>query len=246
MKLLNEIQQKLKAPKGQRNSFGNYNYRSCEDILKAIKPLLGDGVLTLTDELVLIGDRYYVKAFAQLTNGEEKITVSAYARESLVKKGMDESQITGAASSYARKYALNGLFCIDDTKDADTMDNAKEGTTKPQAKITKPTAAEQKVLDAICDKIKCPDGMEVDRNKVTAICYAAKSKYPNDIKIAGTIAGYLEGHNSKEIFQTKIGMKECRFYCKECDHEWDDLNGSDVCPKCLTNESVTDREKGTE
>ena len=244
MKLLNEIQQKLKAPKGQFNSFGKYKYRSCEDILEAIKPLLGDGVLTLTDEMVLIGDRYYVKAFAQLTNGEEKITVSAYARESLVKKGMDESQITGTASSYARKYALNGLFCIDDTKDADTMDNAKEGTTKPQTKIKKPTATEQEVLDAICDEIKCPDGMEVDRNKVSAICYAAKSKYPTDIKTAGAVAGYLESHNSKEIFVPKPERKECRFFCKECDWEYDDLNGSDVCPKCLSNESVTDREKG--
>ena len=120
MKILNKIQKELKAPKGQRNTFGNYNYRSCEDILEAVKPLLGKATLTLNDEIVLIGDRYYIKATATITDGQASVLVSAYARESLEKKGMDMAQITGAASSYARKYALNGLFCIDDTKDADT------------------------------------------------------------------------------------------------------------------------------
>jgi len=120
MKILNKIQKELKAPKGQRNTFGNYNYRSCEDILEAVKPLLGKATLTLNDEIVLIGDRYYIKATATITDEQSSVLVSAYARESLEKKGMDMAQITGAASSYARKYALNGLFCIDDTKDADT------------------------------------------------------------------------------------------------------------------------------
>jgi hypothetical protein len=137
MKLLNEIQQKLKAPKGQRNTFGNYNYRSCEDILEAVKPLLGEAVLTITDEIVLIGNRYYIKATVTLKDKDGTISnVSAFARESEIKKGMDESQITGAASSYARKYALNGLFCIDDTKDADTKDNTETAT--PPAKTAKP------------------------------------------------------------------------------------------------------------
>lgn len=113
------IQSKLKAPKGQNNNFGKYKYRSCEDILEAVKPLLDGLVLTINDDMVLVGDRIYVKATAKITNGADCIENSGFARESLVKKGMDESQITGAASSYARKYALNGLLCIDDTKDAD-------------------------------------------------------------------------------------------------------------------------------
>lgn len=117
---LNRIQRELKAPKSQRNKFGNYNYRSCEDILEAVKPLLGDAVLTISDEIVLVGDRYYVKATVTLVDGSEFMSVSAFAREQLDHKLMSEPQITGATSSYARKYALNGLFCIDDTKDADS------------------------------------------------------------------------------------------------------------------------------
>lgn len=127
MKLLNKIQKELKAPKKQHNSFGNYDYRSCEDILEAIKPLLGEAVLVLTDEIVLIGDRYYVKAIARLDDGEKSIAAFGFARESLEKKGMDTAQITGAASSYARKYALSGLFCIDDNKDADTTNGSSNG-----------------------------------------------------------------------------------------------------------------------
>lgn len=123
-----KIQQELKAPKGQLNKFGNYKYRSAEDILEAVKPLLVkyDCLLTLSDEIVSIGERYYIKATATLKTKENSISVTAFAREAETKKGMDESQITGMASSYARKYALNGLFCIDDTKDADTMDNTPE------------------------------------------------------------------------------------------------------------------------
>lgn len=122
---LSRIQKKLKAPKGQTNKFGGYKYRSCEDILEALKPILGESSVTITDEIVLVGDRYYVKATAALNACDDIFAVSAYAREPETKKGMDLSQITGAASSYARKYALNGLFCIDDTKDADaTNDHA--------------------------------------------------------------------------------------------------------------------------
>lgn len=128
MKRLLDIQIELKAPKGQFNSFGKYNYRSAEDILEAVKPLckIHGAVLTITDELVTIGDRYYVKATAALmsVDGGEVYT-HAYAREDADRKGMDGSQITGAASSYARKYALNGLFCIDDTKDADADEHTK-------------------------------------------------------------------------------------------------------------------------
>jgi hypothetical protein len=141
MELLNRIQKELKAPKGQLNTFGGYKYRNCEDILEAVKPLLGDGVLTLSDEIVQLGDRYYVKATVTLSNGEanpakkEAVSATAWAREAIIKKGMDEAQITGAASSYARKYALNGLFCIDDTKDADSSDNTDNpAPAKPAAK----------------------------------------------------------------------------------------------------------------
>lgn len=125
-KKLAKIQKDLKAPKNQVNNFGGYNYRSCEDIMEAVKPMLGDLVLIVSDEIVQVGDRYYVRALARLSDGENYQEVSAYAREAENKKGMDESQITGAASSYARKYALNGLFAIDDTKDADTQDNHQD------------------------------------------------------------------------------------------------------------------------
>lgn len=124
------IQQGLKCNKGQYNSFGKYKYRSCEDILESVKPLLlaNKCILTLSDELVYLGDRYYIKATATIKNIEtnEVVSNTAYAREEETKKGMDGSQITGTSSSYARKYALNGLFCIDDTKDADTDEFANQ------------------------------------------------------------------------------------------------------------------------
>ena len=139
---LMRIQAKLKAPKGQRNTFGNYNYRSCEDILEAVKPLLAEEgcTLTLSDEIELIGDRYYIKATATLKSDKEEIQVSAYAREEQAKKGMDSAQVTGATSSYARKYALNGLFCIDDNKDPDT-----DEYTKQKKKAQESAKAEEKI-----------------------------------------------------------------------------------------------------
>lgn len=131
------IQTELKAPKNQFNSFGNYNYRSCEDILEAVKPLCkkGNVLLTLSDTIKHVGERYYVEATATLYDVETDgcISVTAYAREEETKKGMDSSQITGAASSYARKYALNGLFNIDDTKDSDST-NEGEGKHKTSPK----------------------------------------------------------------------------------------------------------------
>lgn len=126
MKELIEIQNRLKAPKGQYNNFGKYKYRSCEDILEALKPLLYENrcELTLSDEMVPVGNRIYVKATSTLKNeAGETVTTTAFAREEEIKKGMDASQVTGAASSYARKYALNGMFCIDDTKDSDSTNN---------------------------------------------------------------------------------------------------------------------------
>ncbi|HAP2811190.1 TPA: ERF family protein [Enterococcus faecalis] len=131
------VQTALKAPKGQYNSFGKYKYRSAEDILNAVKPLNAEQglLLTLSDEPLLIGDWHYIKATATITDGIIKESFTAYARESLTKKGMDDSQITGTASSYARKYALNGLYLIDDTKDADTDEYKKQ--EKNVKKITK-------------------------------------------------------------------------------------------------------------
>lgn len=148
-----EIQMELKAPKGQYNKFGNFNYRSAEDIIEAVKPICAKhGVLlTLRDELNHVGERYYIKATARLTDCEsaEYIETCAFAREAASKSGMDDSQLTGSTSSYARKYALNGLFAIDDTKDADTDEfgtitgkgqpaKARETTSRGSKKATKP------------------------------------------------------------------------------------------------------------
>ena len=146
------IQAELKAPKSQFNSFGKYKYRSCEDILEAAKPILAKNScsLTMTDDVIFVGERYYIKATATLSNGTATVSVSALAREANEKKGMDESQITGTASSYARKYALNGLFCIDDTKDADAT-NTHGQEAKPKTK--KEQMYDDTVQDAL-DEIK--------------------------------------------------------------------------------------------
>lgn len=136
MKELVTIQQQLKAPKKNRNSFGGYNYRSCEDILEAVKPICYEAkcFITITDDMVSVGDRIYVKATATIHNAEGlSFSVSAFAREEEIKKGMDAAQITGSASSYARKYALNGLLAIDDTRDPDAQ---TQPTQQPRKAIT--------------------------------------------------------------------------------------------------------------
>ena len=183
---LSAIQAELKVPKDQENKFGGYNYRSCEDILEKVKPLCKNHntVLTLFDELVEIGGRYYVKAYAKLTDLENDvfITTTAYAREEETKKGMDGSQITGASSSYARKYALNGLFCIDDVKDSDFTntgekpkeppkkqwpDSVVEGQQKqPTGLICSQCGAEinQKVYDYSVDRFKRPLCYQCQKN----------------------------------------------------------------------------------
>lgn len=148
------IQTELKAPKGQYNSYGKYKYRSCEDILEAAKPLLAKYMCTLTisDEIAQIGDRYYIKAVATLMDAEspESIGNVAYARESLDKKGMDDSQITGTASSYARKYCLNGLFLIDDTKDADTDEyKAQQDSEKKPAEQKKASPKQMELCQSL-------------------------------------------------------------------------------------------------
>ena len=152
------IQKKLKCEKSQYNSFGKYKYRSCEDILKAVKPLLDETktVLTLSDELVAIGERYYVKATATLLDTEESkdvpfISTTAYAREEETKKGMDGSQITGTASSYARKYALGGLFDIDDGIDSDVTNTGEAKTARAKTSVQQKSKID---FDAIDERIK--------------------------------------------------------------------------------------------
>jgi hypothetical protein len=135
--MLAKIQSLIKAPKGQFNSFGKYKYRSCEDIVEAVKPVINTlgFYLTLSDEIVNIGTRFYVKAIATISNGTESYSSVAYAREEEIKKGMDGSQVTGASSSYARKYALNGLFAIDDTKDSDSTNTHNDIPTSDEKRI---------------------------------------------------------------------------------------------------------------
>jgi hypothetical protein len=145
--ILAEIQKNLKAPKGQFNSFGKYKYRNCEDILEAVKPLLNGAVLVISDELINFNDRYYVKATASIRLNGEDVEATAYAREAETKKGMDVAQVTGAASSYARKYALNGLFLIDDTKDPDNQDNSAKKTPAPKADEREPIEKPDKISD---------------------------------------------------------------------------------------------------
>jgi len=175
MKELIKIQSELKAPKNQYNSFGKYKYRSCEDILEALKPLLKENkcFLTISDEVVLVGNRIYVKATATISSADVKVENTAFAREPENQKGMNDAQITGSASSYARKYALNGLFCIDDTKDADVTNEHKKASDvkeleKAKIKINEYTSAMQlkddmpKIIKEFVDK----DCLEPDIRKI--------------------------------------------------------------------------------
>lgn len=146
-----KVQSQIKAPKGQYNDFGKYKYRSCEDILEALKPVLAENnlIIQLSDDLVVIGERYYVKAIACLVDVEtgDSINVSAFAREEETKKGMDGSQVTGASSSYARKYALNGMFAIDDAKDSDATNTGKGSDDGIKEKL-------EKYIMFLCDNDK--------------------------------------------------------------------------------------------
>jgi essential recombination function protein len=173
---INKIQVELKAPKSQRNNFGNYNFRNCEDILEALKPLLlrEKIIIQLSDDLVQIGDRFYIKATATLIDVEsgEKHSTTAFAREELSKKGMDGSQITGASSSYARKYALNGLLAIDDTKDSDTTNTHNNNDSKNQKKQ-----------------------VSTEEKRKNGENYIAK----NTQKYQEMINGFFETHNAKNI-----------------------------------------------
>lgn len=199
MSKLLEIQHRLKAPKGQYNNFGKYKYRSCEDILEAVKPILYEVgcTLTLTDTIELIGDRYYIKATAWLKGEDTDEVVTAYAREAETKTGMDASQITGTASSYARKYALNGLFCIDDTKDADT-DEYAEQTCKEKKTAPEQKKPEQKPTKEVFDPNhplwqKALDKMVAGKGSIKAL----QEVYSISASVEETIKDYLEKHRKQ-------------------------------------------------
>jgi len=162
MEKLAQIQAELKAPKNQFNKFGGYKYRNCEDILEAVKPLLNGAILTISDEIIMIGERYYVRATATYQDGDYTQSATAYAREEETKKGMDGSQLTGSTSSYARKYALNGLFCIDDTKDADSTEKPVERIPRPKPTTVYPTPDEFREMLSFC---KSEDDIKVLLNK---------------------------------------------------------------------------------
>lgn len=185
------IQQELIAPKNQYNKFGKYNYRSCEDILEGLKPCLAKvkAFVTVSDELVMIGERYYIKATATLHDAESDgyVANTAYAREEEKVSGMSLAQITGSTSSYARKYALNGLFCIDDVKDADTRDNKqKEAEAQKQdeeetKKIEKSKISEVKVqaLIARCNSENVDMGKIMKLYKVNSIADLTEKQFAN-------------------------------------------------------------------
>lgn len=159
---LSRVQQRLEAPKNQYNEFGNFNYRSAEDIFEAVKPILAEEglVLTVSDEMVAIGDRYYVKATATVSDGESEVSVSAFAREDESRAGMSDSQLTGCCSSYARKYALNGLFCIDDGKDSDSFDNRATPVNRTQ-KTSAPKKSNSEQLKDFCSQEKLKEGVDI-------------------------------------------------------------------------------------
>ena len=188
------VQAELKAPKGQFNKFGNYKYRSCEDIVESVKPILNKyGImLNISDEIVLVGDRYYIKAVAGLTDGTDVIQSIGYAREPQDLKGMVESQITGSASSYARKYALNGLLAIDDTKDPDTDEVAKvtgrDEVKAEEQKTQEPKATPKQVelLKRFYQDDKLTKLLEVNKvNSIEELPMKKASELINKIALGG-------------------------------------------------------------
>lgn len=211
------IQTKLKAPKGQYNSFGKYSYRSAEDILEAVKPLNAEqGVLlTITDEIKEIGGRVYVVATATVSDGTDELKVSAFAREPENKKGMDESQITGATSSYARKYALNGLYAIDDNKDADTDEHKQQQENAPKKQQAQKQQAqkqqqqqekrftEQELHELVEKYVRNIEALGVDRAKlIEFVCNKHSVGNLFDLK-PNVLVGEL-----KAIYLTKKGQAE--------------------------------------
>ena len=178
-----EIQQTLKSPKDSRNEFGKYNYRTCSAILEAVKPLLGPATLIVSDELVLIGERYYIKATATYTNKDEgeTFTATAYAREPLDKRGMDEAQITGASSTYARKAALSGLFAIDDSSnDPDATNTHGQAPNKPSVGRSRGQAANnQAAAKKPAETLKSGSGADAALKTAQQQAKAARQTYIN-------------------------------------------------------------------
>lgn len=200
IKKLSKVQSELKAPKDLFNKFGGYSYRSAEGIMEAVKPLLArEGlILTVCDDIVLVGERYYVKATATITDGVNSLSNSAFAREAGEKKGQDDSQITGATSSYARKYALNGLLCIDDTKDADaTNTHGKEAPAKPVKKELTAEEKAQQVKDKVsmmCVQIKqLPTFEEGSEEYKKAVSFAQKINEMGYSEDANRLMEVIEG-----------------------------------------------------
>ena len=211
---LSHIQNELKAPKNQFNKFGNYKYRSCEDILEALKPLCAKykATLIIYDEIVMIGDRYYVKAIAKLYDQEttDYIEAYAFARESQAKKGMDDSQVTGATSSYARKYALNGLFNIDDTKDFDTNEvhqqsNQKQGNTQPKQQPQQQGFEQANLMANIDNCLKKLKELGVDINSKGSIDFI--NKYNNNLHDINIMTD-SEKYNYLKVLNEMINLKE--------------------------------------
>lgn len=155
IKILSEIQNKVKAPKSNINKFGGYSYRSAEDIMEAVKPVLleYEAVITMNEEIVMVGERYYIRASATFYCDGFTCSSIAYARESLSRKGMDDAQLTGATSSYARKYALAGLLLLDDTKDSDATNQHGKSEIPNQSRIQKPNQGELNDLKGYADKL---------------------------------------------------------------------------------------------
>ncbi len=217
---LAHIQNELKAPKGQFNKFGNYKYRSCEDILEAVKPICLKHRTTLVvhDEIERIADRNYLKAICTIFDwdSDSKIEAHAYAREPISKKGMDDSQLTGATSSYARKYALNGLFNIDDTKDADTNELHDQTSAKPQKKELDETS----IMKTYSNLVTEMDSLGIDfRGKLSGLVFKYSGLQTQDIaklaledvhKLNGTYASLIKkfkeqnGENKNERVQDRI------------------------------------------
>lgn len=211
---LSHIQNELKAPKNQFNKFGNYKYRSCEDILEALKPLCAKykATLIIYDEIVMIGDRYYVKAMAKLYDQEttDYIEAYAFARECIDKKGMDQAQVTGATSSYARKYALNGLFNIDDTKDFDTNEvhqqsNQKQGNTQPKQQPQQQEFEQANLMANIDNCLKKLKELGVDINSKGSLDFI--DKYNNNLHDINIMTD-SEKYNYLKVLNEMIKLKE--------------------------------------
>lgn len=192
-KKLLAIQSELKAPKSQYNNFGKYKYRNCEDILESLKPLLtkNEAVVTISDEIITVGQRFYLKATAKIfdTQTGESIETTAYAREEETKKGMDGSQLTGCSSSYARKYALNGLFSIDDTKDSDFSNGGEKGNTDINLK--------NKLKELISEYSKKSD------KKINRVVEEIKQRAGKDLSLFGS----AELKNTIAYLETKVNKK---------------------------------------